>query len=189
VGVTVTKWTTIWSERFRRTRLEVVPLAETDAIPALNDGRVAMAFLRLPVADAGLHLIPLYREVAVVVVPKDHPASVFEELTLADLADENLLEVDPRLDADLTADLIAGGAGLAIMPQSIARTLSRSDLVYRPVADAPSTQIALGWRVDRTSDLTEDFVGVVRGRTVNSSRSPSRDDQSTSKSRAKRSRR
>nr|WP_308117066.1 hypothetical protein [Streptomyces guryensis] len=44
------------------------------------------------------------------------------------------------------------------------------DLTYRPLADAPQSQAALALLEDRTTDLVEEFIGVVRGRTVNSSR-------------------
>ncbi len=172
-GVTLTKWTNIWSERFRRVPLVVVAVEEPDAEPAVRDGRVDMCFVRLPIDTDGLNVIPLYREVAVAVVPKDHPASMFEEVSLADLADENILVGFPAADA---MDLVAGGAGIVIVPHSIARSHSRNDLTYRPVSDAPQTQIALTWPVDRTTDLTEEFVGVVRGRSERSSRSPARSE-------------
>ena len=50
----------------------------------------------------------------------------------------------------------------------------------RPVTDAEETQIALAWRADSRSDLLasriEEFIGIVRGRTARSSRSPAVDD-------------
>jgi hypothetical protein len=36
--------------------------------------------------------------------------------------------------------------------------------------DAPQSSIALSWPEDATTDLVEDFIGIVRGRTVNSTR-------------------
>lgn len=168
-GVTLTKWRRIWGERFPKIRLELVEVAQPDQRPALVEGRVDMCFVRLPVDPDQLHLIPLYEEVPVVVVAKDHPVSLFEEVSLADLSEENVLDdVDPA-DA---FDLVAGGAGVIVVPHSIARSHSRRDLVYRPVSDAAPTRIALGWPADGASELVEDFIGIVRGRTVNSSRTP-----------------
>jgi hypothetical protein len=43
-------------------------------------------------------------------------------------------------------------------------------VVYRPVTDAEPTTIALAWRIDNPNELIEEFVGIVRGRTANSSR-------------------
>ncbi|MET1006956.1 MAG: LysR family transcriptional regulator substrate-binding protein [Propionibacteriaceae bacterium] len=166
-GVTLTKWTRIWTERFPRIRLHVTDLAESEARRALDDDVIDMCFVRLPVPDDNLHLIPLYEEVPVVVVPQDHPVSLFEEVSLADLADETVLDPTDTADA---IDLVAGGAGVMMVPHSIARSHSRRDLVYRPISDGTPTRIALVWRVDNPSELIEEFIGIVRGRTPNSSR-------------------
>jgi len=167
-GVTLTKWRRVWAERFPRVHLEVVEVTQCDQRAAVVDGRVDLCFARLPLDTEDLHAIPLYEEVPVVVVPKDHPVSLFEAVTLADLTDEHLLEGD---DTSQSIDLVAGGAGVLLVPHSIARSHSRRDLVYRPVSDAPPTQIVLTWRQDNEGELIEEFIGIVRGRTVNSSRS------------------
>ncbi|WP_197429666.1 LysR family substrate-binding domain-containing protein [Auraticoccus cholistanensis] len=166
-GVTLTKWRRTWAERYPRTPLEVLEVAPAEQRAVLEEGRVDVCFARLPLEREGLHVIPLYEEVPVVVVPRDHPVAVFEEVSLADLADEDV--VDPDAPADVM-DLVAGGAGVAFVPHSVARSRSRRDLVYRPVSDAEPTTIGLCWRRDDDNPLIEDLVGVVRGRTVNSSR-------------------
>lgn len=168
-GVTPTKWRRVWGERFPRIRLELVEVTQPDQRAAIADDRVDMCFVRLPLDQTDLHLIPLYEEVPVVVVPKDHPVSLFDEVSLADLSEENVLD---DVGPDDAFDLVAGGAGVILVPHSIARSHSRRDLVYRPVSDAEPTRIALVWPVDDASDLVEDFIGIVRGRTVNSSRTP-----------------
>lgn len=168
-GVTLTKWRRVWAERFPRLPLGVVEVAQAAQRAVLDQGQVDLCFVRLPLDRDGLHLIPLYAEVPVVVVPKDHPLSLFEEVSLADLSEETFVA---GVDAGVAVDLVAGGAGVLLVPQSIARSHGRRDLVYRPVADAPPTQIGLAWLVDPPSALIDDFVGIVRGRTVNSSRTP-----------------
>lgn len=171
-GVTVSKWTRIWSERFPDASLEVVgvPMGEQEA--ALRDGRVDLCFVRLPIDRDGMSAIPLYRELPVVVVPKDHPISVFEQVSMADLADERMQDASDIDAAEGAIELVAAGVGVAVVPHSIARLHARRDLVYRTVTDVANTEIALAWPTDRTSDLVEDFVGVVRGRSERSSRSP-----------------
>ena len=136
---------------------------------SITDGDVEMCFVRLPLGDDRLSAIRLYEEIAVVIVAKDHPASLFESVTLADLADEEVLD---HLDPADALDLIAGGAGVLIVPQSIARSHSRKDLVYLPVTDAPPTEIALAWDPEASTEWFEEFIGVVRGRSAQSSRSP-----------------
>lgn len=171
-GVTVAKWTRIWGERFPNIPLEIVAVRADDQAAALREHRVDMGFVRLPIDRDGMSAIPLYREVPVVVVPKDHPVSLFEQVSLADLAEEQLHSADD-IDAIMdTIELVAAGVGLVVVPHSIARLHARRDLVYRTVTDAAHTEIVLMWMTDRTTDLVEEFVGIVRGRSERSTRTP-----------------
>jgi hypothetical protein len=67
--------------------------------------------------------------------------------------------------------MVAAEVGLLLVPQSLARLYQRKDLTYRPVADTVQSGVALVWpSVTETSDLMDQFIGIVRGRTVNSTR-------------------
>lgn len=167
-GVTPGKWARVWGERRRWHPLELRPLEQAQAIAALVAGELDAAFLRLPVDDESLSAIPLYEEQPVVVAPKDHPVAAFESLALGDLDGETILEGA----WDETIPLVAANVGVAIVPQSVARAHSRRDLIARPVTDAPTTRVALAWPSARTSAEVEEFIGIVRGRTANSSRGP-----------------
>ncbi|MBE1586053.1 LysR family substrate-binding domain-containing protein [Nonomuraea angiospora] len=185
-GVTPAKWVNIWSERMPDVPITLATVAAAEAVGLLRDGGADAGFVRLPVDRDGLSVIPLYVETTVVVVPKDHAVAAVDEVSAADLADEEVLHplddtiewtVRPGLPAftrpATTAEaieLVAAGAGLLLVPQSLARLHHRRDLTYRPVSDAPQSQVALAWPTDATTDLVEDFIGIVRGRTVNSSR-------------------
>ncbi|WP_433564537.1 LysR family transcriptional regulator [Nocardia sp. CA-151230] len=172
-GVTVTKWERIWRERFPEVALELTPIPMKEQEQALRTDAVDMCFVRLPIDRDGVSAIPLYREVPVVVVPKDHPIALFDQVATADLADERMQDAADLDDAAMTMELVAAVSGAAIVPHSIARLHHRKDLVYRTVTDVPETEIALAWPADRTTELVEEFVGVVRGRSQRSSRSPS----------------
>ncbi|MFR9751887.1 LysR family transcriptional regulator [Nocardia sp. 004] len=169
-GVTVGKWSRIWDERFPGNTLELIALTQADQEVALRSGRVDMCFVRLPIDRAGMSAIPLYREVPVVVVRTDHPLSVFDEVGMADIAGEHLQDTSDIDAVGSALELVAAAGGAAIVPHSLARLHHRRDLGYRPIADAPDTEIAIAWPTERTTDLVEDFVGVVRGRSVRSSR-------------------
>lgn len=169
-GVTLSKWTRIWAERVPGVPLQLLSTTEPEQTAVLHEGRAQMCFVRLPVDRDGLNVIPLYTEVAVVVAPKEHPVALFDEVTLDDLAAEpRIPEVAGQTVADALA-LVAAGLGIIIVPQSIARLHSRRDLIYRTVSDHPPTQIGLAWLAEHTSEHIEEFIGIVRGRTVNSSR-------------------
>ena len=55
-------------------------------LSVLRDGSADLSFVRLPVEREGLSVIPLYEEQPVVVAPKGHEISLFEEVDLADLS-------------------------------------------------------------------------------------------------------
>ncbi|MHA6668180.1 LysR substrate-binding domain-containing protein [Homoserinimonas sp. A447] len=167
-GVNPGKWTTAWSAR-RNTPIEVTPIAESDQRSALIEGRADIAFVRLPIDPDGLSVIRLYEEVTVVVVPNEHPISVFDAVTTADL-DGETIRSEPLEDA---IDLVVAGAGILVLPHSLARQHARRDLATRPITDAPATQIAIAWITDATTEDVEEFVGIVRGRTAASSRGAS----------------
>ncbi|MEU5715071.1 LysR family substrate-binding domain-containing protein [Streptomyces sp. NPDC020403] len=185
-GVTPTKWVRIWHERLPGTPLTLVGVPAAEAAGLLRDGAADAGFVRLPVDRTDLSAIPLYTETTVVVIPKDHVATAVEEMSAEDLAEEVVLHpLDDTLDWEhppglpaferpaTTADaveLVAAGVGLLVVPQSLARLHHRKDLTYRPLTGVPESRIALSWPEERTTDLVEEFIGIVRGRTVNSTR-------------------
>ena len=166
VGVTPGKWARVWGERLPRHPLELRMMNHDESLGALEDGSVDVALVRLPIERQHLSAIPLYEEQAVVVVPKDHAFETLEAVTSADLQREILLDQDWAA----AVELVAAGVGVAVMPQSVARALSRRDVIARSVPDASTTEIALVWVTARLTPLVEEFIGIVRGRTANSSR-------------------
>ncbi|MEV0076948.1 LysR substrate-binding domain-containing protein [Nocardia neocaledoniensis] len=169
-GVTVTKWARVWGERLPDHPLEVVGIAQAEQADALREGRVDLCFVRLPIDTAALHTIALWRETPVAVVQKDDALSLLDTISPADLADERMQD---GADIDKAADtlaLVAAVGGATVVPQSIARLHHRRDLVYRPISDTEFTEIALAWPAGADNALIEEFVGIVRGRSANSSR-------------------
>ncbi|WP_448811008.1 LysR family transcriptional regulator substrate-binding protein [Agromyces bauzanensis] len=167
-GVSPAKWLRAWTERRPDLPLEAARVEQSEQLVDLLAGDADLAFVRLPVDAEGLHEIPLWEEVAVAVLPKDHPLADAESLTVADLEDEPIAPAQP--DSAMTVELVAAGAGHALLPHGVARLHHRRDVVAIPVTDAPTTRIALVWRVERDDDDIQEFVGVVRGRTKRSSR-------------------
>ena len=166
-GVTLTKWRRIWGERFRQP-LAVQEVAEADQRRVVVDGAVDMCFARLPIDKSGLHVIPLYEEQPVLWISKDHILAALDEVTADDIAEAGTRVIDDAEPESI--DLATYSAAVLRVPMSVARSGSRKDMVYLPVADAEPTTVGLAWRIDDENPLIEEFIGVVRGRTVNSTR-------------------
>ena len=193
-GVSPDKWARRWKRRVADRTLELLPVTADEQLDAVRAGTASMALVRLPVDREGLHLIPLYEEVPVVVAPRDHVVAAFEEVDVADLAEEVLVQgLDavpewtavaadearqrsggmPAMSDAEVIEVVASGAGIAILPLSLARLHHRKDVVHRPVNGVAGSRIGLAWRVDDPDPGVEVFIGIVRGRTENSSRGAS----------------
>ncbi len=185
-GVTPDKWVRIWNERLPDVPLALAQVPAAGADRVLLDGDADAGLVRLPVDRTLLSAIPLYTETTVVLIPRDHLVTAADEVTVEDLADEIVLHpLDDVLGWDrppgrpalerpaTTADaveLVAAGIGVLLVPLSLARLHHRKDLTYRTVTDAPESSVALSWPEAAHTDRVEDFIGIVRGRTVNSTR-------------------
>ncbi|MGF3057066.1 LysR family transcriptional regulator substrate-binding protein [Microbacterium sp. YY-01] len=190
-GATPGKWVDTWQQRFSRAPLELVEVAARDAVQAVREGTVDIAIARLDREASGspddLHVIRLYTELAVVVAHRDSFLLAANELALADLEGQGLLPLNDEViaAADLrhpewidTAPLtpeeaiatVAAGVGATVVPMSLARLHQRGDVGYRPLTDGPPLPVGLVWRRDHEPVEVTAFIGVVRGRTSNSSR-------------------
>jgi len=167
--------------------LDLVPLAVAEQRAALDVGAVDAALIRLPIEREGLSIITLYDEVAVVVCASDSHLTAADELALADLDGEIVITpaddvlglelpgtVSPRFAPPATTadaiETVATGVGIVVAPMSLARLHHRKDVDYRPLAGVPASTVALAWPTAATTPLVDAFVGIVRGRTANSSR-------------------
>lgn len=168
--MTLTKWLRVWNERHPDTPLRIAGIEGQDALAPLRDGTADVVFARLPIEAGGLSVIPLYEEQPVVVLAKDHALAEADSLDLADLDGLARLDLDGSLTLAAAVEVVEAGAGVAVMPQSLARLHARKGVVARPLAGVDPTTIALVWPTDATTDDVSDFIGVVRGRTANSSR-------------------
>lgn len=190
-GVTPDKWARAWREKNPRIALRLLPL-DADLVgdaqrSPIDDGEADMVLLRLPVdldRPAALHCVRLYEEVPTVVASREHflaAADPDEPVAVDDLLEEQHVlphpDITPTVDQlafpDMTVadavEVAASGTGIVVLPMSVARLHHRKDVVHRPV-DLPGTTIALVWLRDDDGPVHQDFVGVVRGRRVGSSR-------------------
>jgi DNA-binding transcriptional LysR family regulator len=113
----------------------------------------------------------------------EHLLTLLDEVSLADLADEQLVlphasgwtpdaeQLDwPPMTVGDAVEVVASGTGVVIVPMSVARLHHRRDVTYRVVTDLPPTTVGLAWLVDNDDPWVQRFIGIVRGRTERSSR-------------------
>lgn len=190
-GTNPGRWVSAWHDRVPDAALPLVAVDAASAVDAVLTEEVDIALLRLPVdgtaIDDGLHVIRLYDELPVVVVSKESHLLAADDLTLDDLAGETLLPLSDNvlgqievadaapvrispLTTEEAIETAAAGVGVVLAPMSLARLYHRKDIDYRVLTDGPRSTVALVWHRDRQTPEIDLLIGIVRGRTTNSSR-------------------
>jgi DNA-binding transcriptional LysR family regulator len=178
-GITLTPVVRRLRERHPGLDVRMLRTEWNDQVDVLHDARADVGIIRLPIDPAGLEITPLYTEPRLVVVPSAHPLAGKETVHIADLAADHLIQ-DP--DAvpewrDIAVELrtgerrpvpvihsveeklefVAGGQGIAVIPESTANFYTRPGIAAIPVEDLGPNHVAAAWPVGRTSPLIQEF--------------------------------
>jgi len=171
---------------FPDVELTVRELPMTGQIEAIKSGQLDVGFIRGPLSDKSIAAECVRREPLVIALPADHPLAGHARLKLEKLASEpfvffprprapaffdllvalcqkagfspRILQEAPQVDV---LSLVAAGFGISILPASV-REIRRADIVFRPFAGAPTTELLLAWRTGDTSPARQAFVNLVR---------------------------
>ncbi|PMC65502.1 LysR family transcriptional regulator [Corynebacterium tuscaniense] len=185
-----------WFARYRETTDHgLTELPSDDPFALVEASEADLALMRLPderVGEPGetYHRVNLYNEAPGVAVPKDSVfAEMGEKLPPREFTGEiiNFTYSAHSLIDDLRSALhiVAANVGIAYAPAPLLKILSKKqvavvELTAQPKGMSP-TEIGLVWKVSDDSDAIQDFVGVAKGRTRNSSRGAEKKPQSTKK--------
>ncbi|WP_423820673.1 LysR family transcriptional regulator [Salinisphaera sp. SPP-AMP-43] len=172
-----------FGQQYPNVSLSLKELTSGQQIDALYDGTIRIGLLRLPIDAPGLHVQPLLTEALVVALPETHPLAERAELAMDDIKDQPLVFIHrsdipgfhdhiqalfrdhgarPRIaqrakQLQTIIGLVAGGAGIALLPGS-SRHLQRDSVVYRPLAAADSeTTLAMVRLAGEPSALLQHF--------------------------------
>lgn len=173
--------------RLRRpsAQVETVHLPWNAARTAVLERDVDAVVTRLPLADADLHLTPLYEELRVLLVGEDHRLAGRPSVSVLELAADPMPRVedeawnafwriDPRPDGSPAPDgppvrtledkleLVASGAAVAVIAATEYDNTVRPDVVAVPLTDAEPSQVVLATRAGETSPLVVAFRAVAR---------------------------
>jgi DNA-binding transcriptional LysR family regulator len=144
-----------------------------DQATMLLDGRIDVGYVRLPIDEAGLRVVPLYTEPRVAVLPAGHRLAGKAEVTEADLAGEPLVwHADPSTQptrrphpdagylvrgVDETLEHVAAGRGISFLARSATVFYSHPDISYVPIPDLAPDQVCLAVAALHTSPVVDDF--------------------------------
>ncbi|THV42133.1 LysR family transcriptional regulator [Glycomyces buryatensis] len=153
--------------------VDVQRIERDDQAAMLLDGRIDVAYVRLPIDETGLRVTSLYTEPRVAVLPTGHRLAGKEEVTEADLVGEPLVwhgvpstqpTRRPHPNAgyrvrgvDETLEHVAAGRGISYLARSATVFYSHPDIVYVPIPDLAPEQVCLAMAASRTSQVVDDF--------------------------------
>ncbi|GAB2756007.1 LysR substrate-binding domain-containing protein [Sinomonas soli] len=147
----------------------------------LEEGRLDVAVLRPPVSSPELDLAPLEQDRLVAALPAGSPLAQRPELDLAELAEEAFVGYPsdsvvtrtfrqacrdegftPRVmqeaaETSTLLSLVAAGMGMALVPME-SPAFAFAGIVFRPVRNAPSIDLAVAWRAGEQSPLVHRFL-------------------------------
>jgi DNA-binding transcriptional LysR family regulator len=180
-GLIVTAAVRALHSRHPELTVDVVATSWHDQTAVIHDGRVDVSYVRLPIDQRGLSLRPLLTEPRVVALPADHRLADKDGVTIADIADEHLLQ-DPESVPEWRAigtemrtgrpalpalraveekqEHVAAGHGVVILPLSTATFYARPGVVHVPITDIPRNQVSLAWDSARRSPLIHEFAAI-----------------------------
>lgn len=173
-----------WINRFQeRTPHGISATASDDPF-----GQAELALMRLPDARVNpetFHIVRLYEEQPGVALPKDHTLTLHEVVPSAELESEivNFTASTPVNIQGLrdALQVVAANVGIAYAPRPLLKALCGKQVEHRGVDAGEPTTIALVWAKDEDSEAIQDFVGITRGRTPNSSRAGAAPQNTTNK--------
>jgi DNA-binding transcriptional LysR family regulator len=152
----------------------------------LHGGKVDVAFVHLPIDDAGLEQLPVRSEPRMAVLPLNHRVANKPEISISEIADDPVIiqrgataewqayhNVDPRPDGrhprpgpeadnlEEKLEHVAAGRAISFVPASSAAAFSHHDVVYVPLTDVAPIQINLAWPTNHPSPLVTGFANAV----------------------------
>jgi DNA-binding transcriptional LysR family regulator len=179
-GITLTPVVRLLRERHAGLDVRMLRTGWHDQVEVLHDARADIGIVRLPIDPAGLEVRPLYTEPRLAVVASTHRLAGKQSIHVADLAADHLLQDPdavpewrdiavelrsgerrpvPQINSvEEKLELVAGGQGIAVIPQSTANFYTRPDVEAIPIEDLGPNHVAAAWPTGRTTPLIREFV-------------------------------
>jgi DNA-binding transcriptional LysR family regulator len=176
-------------KQYPEVTLDLLNLQTVSQIDGLLEKTIDIGFLRLPLSNDQLSITVIHREEFVLILDKGHRFAKKKGLRIDQLRDERFVAYGRRwapgffdsimqictregFSPNIVQEtgemytaiaLVAAGAGIAIVPQSVALAQSRN-IVMKPLLPKSTgySEIALAIRAGNDSSLVQSFVSVAR---------------------------
>lgn len=177
-----------YRERFPQVEVALHELTTIEQIRALEEERIQVGLMRLPISTPLVNVEVVRREPIVCVLPQAHPLASRERIPITVLEHEPfVLQANQRglgyfiqlmklfLSAGFSPNvvqevnemhaivgLVAAGIGVSLVPLST-RNIRSQGVVYRELeGETLITEMAVGWLRDTHSAVVQNFLTVVR---------------------------
>jgi DNA-binding transcriptional LysR family regulator len=157
-------------------------------IEAFHNKEIDIGFVRPPVFESILSLLSIHHETCIAVVPKLHPFTQRDFISLSDLSNEQFILVEREIwpswyddivsrchsagfspiirqsvkEIQTVIGLVASGLGISIVPKSTSNFHVRDVKYINIEQDAPHIEMSLAWRTDENSILVKQFLETAR---------------------------
>jgi DNA-binding transcriptional LysR family regulator len=173
---------------FPDVQLDLFEMNTSEQKVALLERRINLGFVRPDLKDESIIVEKLFEESIVLAVPSGHKYSDRHSINITDIAKDPLI-CFPRLpepsfgsfilgvcraygfepivvqhagELQTALSLVAGGMGIALLPNSI-RKIEREGVVYLPLNEpVPKTTLSVAFRKDDTSPTLKSFLEILR---------------------------
>ena len=179
-------------EKYPRVKFHLQEMTISQQIAALKELRIDAGILRGPINERELEAVTLFQEPFVAVVPTGHKFSGEKTLTLAQMADQPLIQIYASANRDFSRrmfgalldkghklnivqevsdthtliGLVAAGVGLSLVPASL-QILQIAQVRYIPLREkTPMTTLQLVYNKENSSAVLRNFVRMVQGKTA-----------------------
>lgn len=177
-----------FNEQFPFVDLVVREMATPLQIEALHSKDIDIGFVRTPVVDPLISLLPIHQETCIAVVPKLHPLAQRASISMGDLSAERFILVErevlpswyddiiskchnagfsPIIRQDVkeirtVVGLVAAGLGISIVPRSTGNLHARDVAYVNIEGEAPLVEMSIAWRIDDNSTMVKQFLDVAK---------------------------
>jgi DNA-binding transcriptional LysR family regulator len=170
--------------RFRRivplANIELLELEPAEQLREIREQRLDLGMMHARLNDPQLSTVVIARDRLIVALPKNHVAAKGKVVDLRTLSEETFLlpayhatvgfhelvlnacrvvgfipkQIQPTRLLQTAIALVAGGVGVALVPQSFRKNMEIKGIAYRSLADEiPVAELIAVWRTDNAAPL------------------------------------